>query len=108
MWEFIKRFQAADRDVLAALFSIIPGLGHLYKHHYLAGFGILVGGNLLVAYVSILLGLATFGVSLLVLPLVYVVAVGASAYSIPDWHGHHGFLHPWRAKPDTATSPDKD
>ncbi len=28
--------------------SVIPGLGHLYKHHNLAGAGILILGNALV------------------------------------------------------------
>lgn len=94
-----------DRDKMAALLSLLPGLGHLYKHHYAAGIGLLIGGNILTGFVAVLMALGTFGLSILVVPLVYVSAVAASAYSLPDWHGHHHFLHPWT--PATA-EPDDD
>lgn len=85
-----------DRDLIATILSVVPGAGHLYKHHYLAGAGILVGGNLLMLLVSALLALATFGVALIIVPAVYVLAVAWSAHELPDWHGRHHFLHPWR------------
>ncbi len=84
-----------DRNKLAALLSILPGLGHLYKHHYTVGIGLLVAGNILTGFISVLMALGTFGLSILVVPLLYIAAVAASAYSLPDWHGHHHFLHPW-------------
>ena len=84
-----------DRDAVAALLSLIPGAGQLYKHHYAEGFGLLIGGNLLAIFVSLLLSLGTFGVSLVVIPLGYIGVVAASAYNAPDWHGRHHWMHPW-------------
>jgi hypothetical protein len=80
---------------MAALLSILPGLGHLYKHHYLAGICLLVAGNVITGFVSVLMILGTFGLSVLVLPTLYIAAVAASAYTLPDWHGRHHYLHPW-------------
>ncbi len=85
-----------DRDLFAAILSVIPGVGHLYKHHYLAGIGILIGGNLLMIFVTGLLSLATFGVALIVVPVAYIAAVAWAAHELPDWHGHHAYLHPWK------------
>lgn len=84
----------ADRNMIAALLSLIPGLGHIYKHHYLSGFGLLIGGNMVIGFVSVLMMLATFGLSIFAIPI-YIAAVAAAAYALPDWHGHHHFLHPW-------------
>jgi hypothetical protein len=86
---------SVDRDEVAALLSIIPGAGHLYKHHYGAGLGILLLGNALVAFVSGLMALATLGLSLIIVPTAYLGLVAWSAYTLPDWHGHHHYLHPW-------------
>jgi len=96
MSEIMDAWRTVDRNKIAAIISIIPGLGHLYKHHYVAGIGILTGGNILVGFVSVLLVLGTFGLSMIVVPALYIAAVGYSAYSLPDWHGRHHFLHPWR------------
>lgn len=85
-----------DRDLFATLLSVIPGLGHLYKHHYMKGLGILIGGNLLMILVTALLSLATFGLAILVVPVAYVLGVAWAAHELPDWHGKHRFLHPWR------------
>jgi len=89
-----------DRDLIAMLLSVVPGVGHLYKHHYLGGLGILIGGNLLMVLVTALLSIATFGVAIIVAPVVYVIVVAWAAHELPDWHGKHEFLHPWskRAK----------
>ena len=79
-----------DRDLIAAILSIIPGAGHLYKRHIVSGFGILLGGNLLMAFITALLAMATFGVALIVIPALYWVGVAVSAHEMPDWHdGHH-------------------
>lgn len=85
----------AERDKMAAVLSLLPGLGHLYKHHYLAGISLLVGGNIITGFVSALMALGTFGLSLLVLPVLYIAVVAASAYGLEDWHGRHHYLHPW-------------
>lgn len=95
MNEFLKAWRSVDRDKMAAILSILPGAGHLYKHHYTSGLGILVVGNVLMVFVAILLTLGTFGVSLVLVPAVYWLCIGAAAYAIPDWHGHHHYLHPW-------------
>lgn len=87
------------------MLSVIPGLGHLYKHHYLSGLGFLIGGNILVGFVSVLMMLSTFGLSLLVIPA-YIAGVAAAAYQLPDWHGHHHYLHPWT--PEATAAPEED
>lgn len=94
--EINKAWSQADRNTIAALLSIVPGLGHLYKHHYVAGFGILIGGNIIMALFTGLVSIATFGIGLIVVPLVYWLCVAAGAYQAKDWHGKHQYLHPWR------------
>ena len=94
MNETIRSWHGVDRDKMAALLSIVPGLGHLYKHHYFSGFGILIGGNILVGFVSVLMMLGTFGLSLLLIPA-YIAGMAAAAHKLPDWHGRHHYLHPW-------------
>jgi hypothetical protein len=95
MNESIPVGNTVDRDKIAALLSILPGLGHLYKHHYGSGVGLLVAGNILTGFVSVLMALGTLGLSILIIPLLYIAAVAASAYALPDWRGHHHYLHPW-------------
>ena len=95
---FRREWDALDRNVVALLLSVIPGAGHLYKHHYAAGFGILIGGNLLMVFIALILGIATLGFSLLVIPVLYWLAVAASAYYAEDWHGKHEWLHPGSTK----------
>lgn len=85
-----------DRDLIATAISVIPGAGHLYKHHYLAGMGILVGGNLLMIFVTALLTLGTFGLALIVVPVTYILGMAWAAHELPDWHGRHQYLHPWK------------
>ncbi len=104
MNEILQAWRSVDRNKLALALSIVPGAGHLYKHHYAAGIGILIGGNLLALFVALLLGLATFGVSLVVVPLAYVTVVAVSAYYAPDWHWHHTYLHPWHPAPPDESS----
>ena len=95
MKELINAWKMVDRNKLAAALSVIPGLGHLYKHHYLAGFGILTVGNTLMLFIAGLASLGTFGISLIVVPVVWFAAIGASAYMASDEHGHHPWLHVW-------------
>ncbi len=95
MNEILAVWKRVDRNYVAVALSVIPGLGHLYKHHYLAGAGILFLGNLLVAFISALLFFATLGISLIVVPAVWAAAVAASAYMASDEHGMHPWLHVW-------------
>lgn len=106
MKEFLDAWKRVDRDRVALLLSVIPGAGHLYKHHYASGFGILIGGNILMAFIAILLGIATAGVSFFVVPILWWVGVAISAYGADDRHGQHQWLHPWTKKPEaTAAQP---
>ena len=98
MNELLQAWRSVDRDKIALLLSVIPGAGHLYKHHYVAGFGIMLGATPLMLFAALLLGLATFGMSVIVVPMVYMFAIAAAAHELPDWHGHHHWLHPWRAR----------
>ena len=103
MNESTPLLHSVDRNKIAALLSILPGLGHLYKHHYVSGIGLLIGGNIVTGFVSVLMALGTLGLSILIIPLAFIAAVAASAYALPDWHGHHHYLHPWTPEP-----PDKE
>lgn len=94
---------SVDRNKVAALLSILPGLGHLYKHHYVAGVSFLVAGNIITGFISVLMALGTFGLSILIVPAVYIASVAAAAYSLEDWHGHHHYLHPW--SPEAPPAP---
>ncbi|NNC88952.1 MAG: hypothetical protein HKN82_10890 [Akkermansiaceae bacterium] len=94
---FRREWDALDRNVVACLLSVVPGAGHLYKHHYAAGLGILIGGNVLMVFVAVILGIATIGLSLVIVPVLYWLGVAASAYYAEDWHGKHEWLHPKRA-----------
>ena len=84
-----------DRNRIAAVLSVIPGLGHLYKHHYLAGFGILIPGNVLAAFITALLTFATLGLSIIIVPAAWLAIIACSAYMASDEHGHHPWLHVW-------------
>ena len=64
MHELLNAWNKVDRNKVAAAMSVVPGLGHLYKHHYLQGLGLLVIGNVLILFISGLLSLGTFGLSL--------------------------------------------
>lgn len=104
MNERIPVMNSEERNKVAAALSILPGLGHLYKHHYVSGVGLLVGGNIMTGFVSVLMALGTFGLSILIIPTLYIAAVAASAYALPDWHGRHHYLHPWTpAQPPEPT-----
>ncbi len=76
----------AERNRVAAFMSVVPGLGHLYKHHYKFGLGILLLGTPLVLWASVLLCLATLGISLLLLPIAFWGLIAADAFAIEDWH----------------------
>lgn len=95
MNEINDAWKRVDRNKLAAILSVVPGLGHLYKHHYLTGFGILVMGNVLIGFISGLMALGTLGLSLILVPLAWVAGVAYSAYSASDEHGMHPWLHVW-------------
>ncbi len=95
MKDLIDAWKQVDRDKIAALLSVIPGLGHLYKHHYLAGLGILTAGNPMMVFVALWLSFATLGLSLIIVPALWFAGIAYSAYLASDEHGKHPWLHVW-------------
>ena len=79
-----------DRNLLAVIFSIVPGLGHIYKGHYGEGLAILLLGVPIGLWVGVLLSLATAGVGLLV-PLGAWAFVAMDAYYEKDKRSRHWF-----------------
>src|SRR5690606_13617550 len=65
----------------------IPGAGHILKGYKGLGAALLMG-NILMVFAAAWLSIATLGLSLLLVPLAWFAAVGASAYLILDRTGH--------------------
>lgn len=76
------------RDIIAAISSIIPGLGHIYKGHYRLGAGLLIVSPMFI-WASLIMGFATAGSGLLV-PFFFLMIIGWHAYSIEDRRKHPG------------------
>jgi hypothetical protein len=95
MKELIDAWKQVDRNKIAALLSVVPGLGHLYKHHYASALGIMIPGNTLMVFIAVWLSFATLGLSLILVPAVWFAAVAGSAYCATDEHGMHPWLHVW-------------
>ena len=79
-----------DRNLLAAMLSVLPGLGHIYKGYYGVGFAIMLLGVPIGLWVGLLLSLATAGVGLLV-PIAAWAFVVMDAYYERDHRKHHWF-----------------
>lgn len=75
------------RNRIAAIQSVIPGLGHIYKGHYGLGAIILLLSPL-VLWAGLLLGWATFGFGLF-LPLAFIAFIAYQAYYLEDRRKHH-------------------
>ena len=75
-------------NAIAALLSIVPGLGHIYKGYYEAGLAWMFFGMPLAIFVGILFGLATAGIGLL-FPIVCWAALTVDAYFEKDRRRHH-------------------
>jgi|SRR4029450_3299081 hypothetical protein len=76
------------QNEIAALLSIVPGLGHIYKGHFEAGFLWMFLGMPIAIWIGILFGLATAGVGLL-FPILCWVALAVDAYNEDDRRHHH-------------------
>ena len=89
-------------NTIAAILTIVPGLGHFYKGYYVTGILWLFLGMPLAIWVGILLGLATAGIGLL-FPIALWVALVFDAYNEKDLraHKHHIF-------PSTLEKPSRD
>lgn len=102
MKELSDTDKTTDRNKIALILSVIPGLGHIYKHRYLSGFGILTAGNALVILTAVLLTLTTLGLSLIVVPVAWGVYAAYSAYMASDKHEQHlDRFTPWGHHPAT-------
>jgi hypothetical protein len=84
----ITKEQKHAHNEIAALLSILPGLGHIYKGHYEAGFLWMFFGMPLAIWIGILFGLATAGVGLL-FPILCWAALAWDAYNEKDRRHHH-------------------
>lgn len=73
---------------IAAVLSIVPGLGHIYKGHYEAGFLWMLLGMPIAIWIGILFGLATAGIGLL-FPILCWAALVWDAYNEKDRRHHH-------------------
>jgi hypothetical protein len=74
------------RDTVSMALSVIPGLGHIYKGHFLSG-GLLMAGGLFAIFACGLIATATMGLGLLLIPL-YWVGVMLQVYWLDDRRGH--------------------
>lgn len=75
-----------SRNVIAAISSIIPGLGHIYKGQYRIGAGLLITSPFLI-WIALIMGFATAGFGLLI-PFFYLIAIGWHAYNVEDKRRH--------------------
>jgi len=71
-----------DRDAYAAILSVVPGLGHIYKGHLIPGLLFMAGGIFAIFIVGVI-ATFTMGFGLLLLPL-YWVAIMVQVYWIED------------------------
>lgn len=78
------------RNTVAALLSILPGLGHIYKGHYRVGFTLMLLGIPVSLWAGALTSLATFGIGLLI-PVAFWLLTAVNAFMEPDWRRHHLF-----------------
>jgi len=78
------------RNTVAAVLSVIPGLGHIYKGHYRVGFTLMLVGIPVSLWMGILTSLATVGFGLLI-PAAFWMLTAANAYMEPDWRRRHLF-----------------
>ena len=101
----LKKEMIHAQDEIAGMLSILPGLGHIYKGHYAAGFLWMFFGMPFAIWIGILLGLATGGLGLL-FPIICWVGLAVDAYNEKNRRRHH-FLPPTLcASSDDDESPD--
>jgi hypothetical protein len=77
------------RHRAAAALSIIPGLGHLYKGHVGLGLLFMLIGIPIVIFISVMMIWATAFTSLILIPVIYWIAVGAHAFAAEDLQAKH-------------------
>jgi hypothetical protein len=81
-------------DEIAALLSIVPGLGHIYKGHYEMGLLWMFVGMPIAMFVGIISILGTAGVGLL-FPIGCWAVLAVDAYNEKDRCHHHHLTSQW-------------
>ncbi len=76
---------------IAAMLTVVPGLGHIYKGHYALGFIWMFVGMPIALWIGILLSLATAGAGLLV-PIACWAGLAVDAYCERDLSRHHWLM----------------
>jgi hypothetical protein len=89
----LSREEKHANNLIAALLSIVPGLGHIYKGHFEAGLLWMFLGMPFAIWIGILFGLATAGIGLL-FPILCWAALVFDAYNEKD-RRHHHFTSTW-------------
>jgi Zn-dependent protease with chaperone function len=84
----LSKEQKHAHDEIAAVLSIVPGLGHIYKGHWEAGLLWMFVGMPIAMFVGIISILGTAGVGLL-FPIVCWVALAFDAYNEKNRRHHH-------------------
>jgi hypothetical protein len=84
----LTREENHAHNEIAALLSIVPGLGHIYKGHYEMGFLWMLLGMPFAIWIGIILSLATAGIGLL-FPILCWAALAWDAYNEKDRRHHH-------------------
>jgi hypothetical protein len=84
----VSKEERHAHDEIAALLSVIPGLGHIYKGHYEVGLLWMFLGMPFAVFVGIILSLATAGIGML-FPIFCWVGLAWDAYNEKDRRRHH-------------------
>lgn len=85
-WRKENQTQSAEgkaSDAFAVLLSIVPGLGHIYKGHTVAGLFLFLVATPMAVLLALLAATATAGFALGLLPL-YWIAVMIHVWAIDD------------------------
>jgi hypothetical protein len=84
----LSREEKHAHNEIAAVLSIVPGLGHIYKGHYEMGLFLMFVGMPIAIFVGIISILGTAGVGLL-FPIGCWAALAYDAYRKKDRRHHH-------------------
>jgi len=84
----LNKEEKRAHNEIAAVLSIVPGLGHIYKGHYAMGFFLMFLGMPIAIFVGIISILGTAGVGLL-FPIGCWAALAYDAYRKKDRRHHH-------------------
>jgi len=87
----LNKEEKRAHNEIAAVLSIVPGLGHIYKGHYGMGFFLMFLGMPIAIFVGIISILGTAGVGLL-FPIGCWAALAYDAYTKNDRRHHHHHL----------------